>query len=283
MNHVRLHRYIRSCNFCEYKCVSEFLMYKHVEREHEISRAVQCVQCKANFKRKRDFFQHYRDDHYELNNTFICDYCNKKCRTRRMIEKHIFNNHTPHTCTQCSLTFTEPWRLTHHYALKHNVSRTEAAYCVKCDRQFDNVPQFRYHLNASVAHREERKPHKLSKSKQPVQCLACPRVYSKRYTMMNHYNKVHVGKSRYQCHHCNKLFVNNTKLKDHIRYHHEGHVRERKHVCTVCGRGFTQKTVLQNHIRTHTGERPFECPHCDSKFAQKTPLVMHIKKIHNTI
>ncbi|KAI5637206.1 zinc-finger double domain-containing protein [Phthorimaea operculella] len=280
VNHIKAHSYIKSCNMCDYKCVSEFLMYKHVEKDHAITRAVQCVECKSHFKRLRDFHMHYRDHHYELNHVFICDYCNKKCKTRRTIEKHIYNNHTPHRCPKCSLVFKETWRLAHHYSLKHSVSPTEATYCVKCDRQFDNLLQYRYHLNTSVAHRDERKPPKLSKSKQPVQCLACPKMYSKRFTMMNHYNKVHVGKSRYQCADCNKLFTNNTHMKDHIRYHHEGQVKERKHICKVCGRGFTDKQILENHIRTHTGERPFECPHCPAKFTQKFPLVVHMKKIH---
>ncbi|KAJ2942261.1 hypothetical protein O0L34_g15808 [Tuta absoluta] len=271
------HRYIRCCNACGYKCISKAQIYKHVRKEHTAPRAVQCLECKAKFRSTTDFYKHYRKEHLVSCSMFICDYCNKKCKGRRTMEKHIFNNHTTHACPECPLTFISPSRLKQHYDLKHKVSRTEASYCVKCDRQFDNVPQFRNHLNSSMAHREERskEPKKVT-----YQCPACPNVYAKGYSMKNHYNKVHANQARYNCTDCDKIFLTNSKLKEHIKYHHEGHERERNHICTICGRGFTQKQVLIKHMRTHTGERPFACPHCDSKFAQRTAMVTHVKNIH---
>ncbi|KAJ2941798.1 hypothetical protein O0L34_g10604 [Tuta absoluta] len=271
------HRYIRCCNACGYKCISKAQIYKHVRKDHTAPRAVQCLECKAKFRSTTDFYKHYRKEHLVSCSMFICDYCNKKCKGRRTMEKHIFNNHTTHACPECPLTFSSPSRLKQHFDLKHKVSRTEASYCVKCDRQFDNVPQFRNHLNSSMAHREERskEPKKVT-----YQCPACPNVYAKGYSMKNHYNKVHANQARYNCTDCEKIFLTNSKLKEHIKYHHEGHERERNHICTICGRAFTQKQVLIKHMRTHTGERPFECPHCDSKFAQRTAMVTHVKNIH---
>ncbi|KAJ2941797.1 hypothetical protein O0L34_g10603 [Tuta absoluta] len=217
---------------------------------------------------------------FKINNTFICDYCNKKCRTRRMIENHIFVSHTRHPCTKCSVVCNTPYNLRKHMKRAHTVSRTEACYCVKCDRQFDNVPQFRSHLQNALAHKDERTRKERPPNARPVQCLACPKMYAKRYSMMNHYNKVHVGKTKYYCADCDRMFTNNTHLLYHMKYHHEGRVKERSHMCTICGRGFTEKKIMQNHMRTHTGERPFACPHCDSKFAQRTAMVTHVKNIH---
>ncbi|KAJ2942264.1 hypothetical protein O0L34_g15811 [Tuta absoluta] len=295
MNHLTLHTYVRCCKFCDYKCISTVHMYSHVRKQHTTPRRVQCLQCKSDFQNTRLFYNHYHKDHYKQNKTFICDHCNKQFAQHRTIEQHIFKNHTTHTCSKCSLTFKRPSRLKQHYELKHRVARTEASYCVECDRQFDNVPQYQYHIRTAVAHQQERKSHissvakqelrrinepYRSPSKRPAQCLACPKVYSKRQNMMNHYNKVHLGQSKYRCNVCDKMFINNTRLQSHIKYSHEGHVRERNDICAVCGRGFTCKKVLQNHMRTHTGERPFACPHCDSKFAQRTAMVTHVKNIH---
>ncbi|KAI5637208.1 zinc-finger double domain-containing protein [Phthorimaea operculella] len=220
---------------------------------------------------------------FKTNETFICDYCNKKCRSRRKIEKHIFIFHSRHPCTKCSMVFNTPYNLKKHIKRSHIVLRTEASYCVKCDRQFDNVPQFRAHLQNALAHRDERKRKDKPPNARPVQCLACPNMYAKRYSMMNHYNKVHVGKTRYHCNDCDRSFTNNTNLQYHLKYHHEARARERKHLCTICGRGFTEKKTMENHVRTHTGERPFECPHCESKFAQKYAMHTHVKKIHMKI
>ncbi|KAI5637204.1 zinc-finger double domain-containing protein [Phthorimaea operculella] len=270
-------------------------MYSHVKKEHTSRRRVQCLQCKDNFPNTRLFYKHYHKDHYKQNKTFICDYCYKRFAQYRTIEQHIFKNHTTHPCSECPQTFKKPYLLKQHYELKHRVSRTEASYCVECDRQFDNVPQFQNHIKTAVAHQEDRKSRTPSTARRidgktnkpyvrpshrPCQCLACPNVYSKRQTMMNHYNKVHLGKTKYCCTICDKMFINNTKLQDHMKYNHEGQVKERKEICSICGRGFTEKKILRNHMRTHTGERPFQCPHCDSKFTQKTAMVTHVKKIH---
>ncbi|KAI5637209.1 zinc-finger double domain-containing protein [Phthorimaea operculella] len=270
------HRYIRSCNVCSYKCISKAQIYKHVGKEHRPRRAVQCLECAVNFKSTKEFYKHYRREHLTVN-IYICDHCGKKCKGRRTMERHIFNNHTTHACPKCPLTFITPSRLKQHYDLKHSVSRTEDSYCVKCDRQFDNVPQFRNHVNSSVAHREERS---VEPKKQKHQCPACPKVYAKGCSMKNHYNKVHANNARFHCTDCDKVFLTNWKLKEHIKYCHEGHERERNHVCTICGRGFTQRQVLIKHTRTHTGERPYECPHCESRFAQRTAMLTHIRNIH---
>ncbi|KAI5637207.1 hypothetical protein NE865_10104 [Phthorimaea operculella] len=208
-------------------------------------------------------------DSVKTDKTFICDYCNKKCTTRRMIEKHIFISHSRHPCTKCSLVCKRPYNLKAHIKWSHSVSRTEASYCVKCDRQFASVWQFRQHLRRATAHRDEIQridTPKPKARKPPVQCLACPNVYARRSAMINHYNKVHVGKSKYQCPDCNKLFTNSYHMKEHIRYRHEGLPKERKHICEVCGRGLTEKKKIvtnKSSITTyvHTKAKDFSNVH----------------------
>merc|ERR1711915_1125503 len=69
----------------------------------------------------------------------------------------------------------------------------------------------------------------------------------------------------FQCDKCEKSFVKNCGLQEHMRKHDE---EERKFKCSVCGKKFFTKDRLNVHSRIHTGEKPYECEICFKRFTQ---------------
>ncbi|KAI5636823.1 zinc-finger double domain-containing protein [Phthorimaea operculella] len=267
-SHVASHYYVFSCEFCGYKCYNETHMRGHVETHR---RLVQCLECFAAFETFDTLEEHFKNLHRYAE----CDYCGKQFAHKRIVATHIERTHTPQMCTICNKSYTNYTLKMYHMKFKHRIERTEAAYCVQCDMQFDNKIKLRTHVYQSSKHRHEwkrdRKKHK---------CPECLNVYAKKDSLKDHYNFVHAKKKDFYCKYCDKAFMFRSRYWLHMKVHHEGYKLPKNKLCYICGRGFSQKNVLDNHIRTHTGERPFACPHCTSSFAQKVALRSHIAHVH---
>ncbi|KAI5636821.1 zinc-finger double domain-containing protein [Phthorimaea operculella] len=271
-SHVANHYYVFSCEFCGYKCYNETHMRGHVETHR---RLVQCLECFAAFASFDTLKEHFTNLHRYAE----CDYCGKQFAHKKTVATHIERNHTPQVCTICYKSYSNFKLKVEHMKLKHRIERTEAAYCVQCDIQFDNVSQFKRHVHQSYKHKHEwkREPRKKVKGHK---CPGCPKVYADKFNMKIHYNLVHEKKIKYYCNYCDKAFLTAYGHKQHMRIQHEGYKLPKNKLCNICGRGFSTNVILTNHIRTHTGERPFACPHCASSFAQKVALRSHIAHVH---
>jgi uncharacterized Zn-finger protein len=55
------------------------------------------------------------------------------------------------------------------------------------------------------------------------------------------------GKKKLQCNYCEKTFLKNFDLQQHIR----SHTGEKPFQCIVCGRAFAQKSNVKKHMQTH--------------------------------
>ncbi|XP_058718257.1 zinc finger protein 131-like isoform X2 [Poecile atricapillus] len=95
--------------------------------------------------------------------------------------------------------------------------------------------------------------------------------------------KTHSAES-YKCDTCNKSYLRESALKQHLTCHHldEGSASKKQrpgkkiHICQYCDKQFDHFGHFKEHLRKHTGEKPFECPNCHEHFARNSTLKCHL-------
>ncbi|KAM6233144.1 zinc finger protein 131-like isoform 3-T3 [Porphyrio hochstetteri] len=95
--------------------------------------------------------------------------------------------------------------------------------------------------------------------------------------------KTHSTES-YKCDMCNKRYLRESALKQHLTCYHLDEDRASKkqrpskkiHICQYCDKQFDHFGHFKEHLRKHTGEKPFECPNCHERFARNSTLKCHL-------
>ena len=124
-------------------------------------------------------------------------------------------------------------------------------------------------------------PVKLKKHKKNQQCDSRPTTdmrSSKKQKNKKNSNKK--GKKApwlglRKCKTCGKGFGTNQLLRQHEKSH-----QERKFGCEHCDKKFVFNHHLKEHMVVHTGERPYACHLCDQKYTQPHVLKTHCLKVH---
>ena len=83
-------------------------------------------------------------------------------------------------------------------------------------------------------------------------------------------------KEEHHCEICNKKFMTENVLNDHMRKTHNQSVN-----CSLCGKKFSNKSNCQKHIRAiHNGEKEFSCDSCNKLFFCALELKKHVSRKH---
>ena len=143
---------------------------------------------------------------------------------------------------------------------KRGQTKRHPKKCNICEKEFGDITKLRFHL---YTHTEEK----------PFECDVC----QKRFNHPSHFKRHVVGhkEKTIPCHHCSKLFSDQTLLNIHLK------AIDLSFKCNLCGNVYPRKQNLEAHVRRkHTGETPYSCSHCDSKFNMSHKLKAHIIKHH---
>lgn len=81
------------------------------------------------------------------------------------------------------------------------------------------------------------------------------------------------------CEVCSKECKTSESLRRHVR---SVHLKIAPYQCQVCDKSFVCNAHLRQHINIHEGIR-FKCDHCDMTFSTKGNLRKHCKRIHTEI
>ncbi|XP_045509043.1 zinc finger protein 615-like isoform X1 [Colias croceus] len=263
LSHMDMHTTKYICCVCGVECHPSYNLDCHLNSTHK--RVVQCKKCNLQFNNRTECSRHYIKTHLR----FICDYCNHGFTMKKRLIHHIGLRHTEHRCKICDKLYYSQHTLKRHNFAVHVKSISEETYCVECNLHFNNEILLKHHLTTSTKHVQKRFP-----------CTECDKVYHKRTTLNNHYNLVHLQKTKNYCELCDRYFLTGYRLRDHKATTHDRLPKPKTKMCSICGRAFQTNRLLQNHMRTHTGERPFHCEFCTASFTQKYALVSHTRAIH---
>lgn len=270
-SHLRYHE-------VRYKCLECGLIrnYKESIEDHYTSKHLGdtrqhiCTHCFKAFKQSASLRRHLSLVH-STKERVQCAYCKRTYSSKDSLRTHMMIKHSKeisaeevtkkYVCSVCGLAFTTPSRLKYH-SIKHSDARD--FYCVECDKSFKSEYILKNHLKTALIH--------VNYKELPLACSHCDKRFSSQRDVTRHTNRIHLNVKPYECDKCDKAYVNLWSLNEHKKSTHEGYKRPLRYPCPMCDKIFLRNHILKNHIRVHTGERPYQCPKCPANFNQASIL-----------
>ena len=85
------------------------------------------------FSNNKKYKRHYREQHSEIMQKFICKLCKSEFKRKEGLKRHYIAKHLDmkYNCRMCHSRYTEKCRLKEHYREQHGLP-----YCTKCEYIF---------------------------------------------------------------------------------------------------------------------------------------------------
>jgi KRAB domain-containing zinc finger protein len=225
---------------------------------------------------------------------FKCDHCGLKFAHKKSIYRHVLRQHKEQLgaeCEMCERVFANAVALRNHQRAAHKTPAiaeggVDVYPCPYCDEKFELKTCLQKHLkkhdnvlyNCEECGKNFRSnkyltAHRRLHSEEPkIQCTICNKIFMFQFNLREHMFIHSNTEKLFNCEQCNKSFRTQMLLKLHTL----NHPTERQFQCNVCAKRFGYKHLLEVHMRLHTGERPFKCDKCSKGFRSTHSLTLHM-------
>ena len=277
------------CSLCG-GSFNKFYIEKHMEWSHGIHK---------NDGRKKDgksivwgTVKNYNELTQETNTTKLrnCKHCDVKLRGDKVYRTHM-NNFHPDKIWKCELCPPRRFSTSNglmtleqsqqvHKILYHGEKDDEdRIVCLICKE--NGIEKLLKGKTKTIDHIKDK-----HFDIRPYKCTHCQKDFLRQGLLDEHIENEHIEMAHlktkiYKCNHCEETFDTKRKLNNHRNnVHHTKNPKNKKFVCDTCGHSTHIKECFRRHLETHN-EKSIICDQCAQTFKSQHNLKLHKLNKHS--